>query len=91
MKLTFLGGAGTVTGSKYLVESGASRILFSGDLGRPDDPVMRPSARPGRVFVTHGEPVAAESLAQRIRRDLGLQANVPKDGATVAIGDNFAP
>ena len=27
MKLTFLGGAGTVTGSKYLVESGASRIL----------------------------------------------------------------
>jgi metallo-beta-lactamase family protein len=27
MKLTFLGGAGTVTGSKYLVESGAARLL----------------------------------------------------------------
>lgn len=27
MHLTFLGGAGTVTGSKYLVESGARRIL----------------------------------------------------------------
>ncbi len=27
MKLTFLGGAGTVTGSKYLIESGGKRIL----------------------------------------------------------------
>ncbi len=27
MKLTFLGGAGTVTGSKYLIESGSRRIL----------------------------------------------------------------
>ena len=27
MNLTFLGGAGTVTGSKYLVESGARRLL----------------------------------------------------------------
>lgn len=27
MKLTFLGAAGTVTGSKYLVETGASRLL----------------------------------------------------------------
>jgi metallo-beta-lactamase family protein len=28
MRLTFLGGAGTVTGSKYLVETGSKRILF---------------------------------------------------------------
>ena len=28
MKLTFLGGTGTVTGSKYLVESGSRRILI---------------------------------------------------------------
>ena len=27
MKLTFLGGAGTVTGSKYLIESGSQRLL----------------------------------------------------------------
>lgn len=27
MNLTFLGGTGTVTGSKYLVEAGRSRIL----------------------------------------------------------------
>ena len=27
MKLTFLGAAGTVTGSKYLIESGSRRIL----------------------------------------------------------------
>ena len=28
MKITFLGGAGTVTGSKYLLETGSSRILI---------------------------------------------------------------
>jgi len=27
MKLTFLGAAGTVTGSKYLIETGGLRIL----------------------------------------------------------------
>jgi metallo-beta-lactamase family protein len=32
---------------------------------------------PGRVFVTHGEPPAAEALAGRIRSELGLTVDVP--------------
>ncbi len=28
MKLSFLGGAGTVTGSKYLLEAGSTRVLI---------------------------------------------------------------
>ena len=28
MNLSFLGAAGTVTGSKYLVENGGNRVLF---------------------------------------------------------------
>jgi hypothetical protein len=28
LTLSFLGGAGTVTGSRYVVESGESRLLF---------------------------------------------------------------
>jgi len=42
MKLTFLGGAGTVTGSKYLLESGRSRVLIDcGPFKGPKDFVRR--------------------------------------------------
>jgi metallo-beta-lactamase family protein len=41
------------------------------------------AAPPARVFVTHGELAAAESLALRIRRELGLQVTVPADGSAV--------
>lgn len=34
---------------------------------------------PQRIFVTHGEPAAAESLRQKIAEDLGWQATVPAD------------
>jgi metallo-beta-lactamase family protein len=49
--LTFLGGAGTVTGSKFLVDGDRARVLLdcgpvtvatSGDLGRPGHPLLRP-------------------------------------------------
>ncbi len=107
MKLTFLGAAGTVTGSRYLIESGPRRvlvdcglfqgarvtpapgldpqflpaghllgaasarlestvgdILFSGDLGRPDDPLMYPPAPPPAtdwvvIESTYGDPLLA--------------------------------
>lgn len=39
--LTFLDAAGTVTGSRYLLEANAQRVTFSGDLGRSNDAVMQ--------------------------------------------------
>ncbi|MET5021359.1 MBL fold metallo-hydrolase RNA specificity domain-containing protein, partial [Burkholderia pseudomallei] len=39
---------------------------------------LRPLDRaPERVFVTHGEPLAADSLRQKLERELGWRAVVP--------------
>lgn len=40
---------------------------------------------PAQVFVTHGEPAAAETLALRIRGELGLPATVAVDGGAVEL------
>ncbi|MFI4868141.1 MAG: MBL fold metallo-hydrolase [Steroidobacterales bacterium] len=46
---------------------------------------LRGSASPPqRVFVTHGEPAAAEALRARIRRDYCPEVSVPEQGETVA-------
>ncbi len=37
-------------------------------------------AAPAQVFVTHGEPASAESLAARIERELGVTAHLPRLG-----------
>jgi metallo-beta-lactamase family protein len=42
--------------------------------------------RPKRVFVVHGDPDAASALAERARRELGLDAHVPAYRETVALG-----
>lgn len=43
------------------------------------------SARPPRrVFVTHGEPAAADALRQQVRRALGLEVTVPEQGEAFA-------
>jgi metallo-beta-lactamase family protein len=34
--------------------------------------------KPGRVFVTHGEPPATDAFAKRLREELNLTVNVPK-------------
>jgi metallo-beta-lactamase family protein len=41
---------------------------------------------PQRVFVTHGEPAAADALRQRIERELGWSASVPLLGRSVELG-----
>jgi metallo-beta-lactamase family protein len=41
---------------------------------------------PQRVFVTHGEPAAADALRQRIGRELGWSASVPLLGRSVELG-----
>ena len=74
--------AGHVLGAaSVLIESAAGRVLFSGDLGRPDDPLMRaPAAPPAADWVviesTYGDrshaPVDAEAeLATAINRAAG--------------------
>lgn len=40
---------------------------------------------PAAVYVVHGEPEAAQALAQRIRRELGWLAVVPNDGESVRV------
>jgi metallo-beta-lactamase family protein len=45
--------------------------------------VKSAESRPGRVFVTHGEPEAASALARRLRDELRLRVAVP------ALGDEF--
>src|SRR5262249_3347135 len=38
---------------------------------------------PRTVFVTHGEPVAADALRQRIERELGWNVHMPEHGERV--------
>lgn len=74
--------AGHLLGAaSVLLESGATRVLFSGDLGRSDDLVMRPPAAPPAadwvvIESTYGDrrhaPVDAEAeLAEAVNRAAG--------------------
>jgi metallo-beta-lactamase family protein len=49
------------------------------------DWVKQSGSRPRRVFVTHGEPAAADALRRRLRDALGLEAVVPEHGARYAL------
>ncbi len=44
------------------------------------------AAQPRQVFVTHGEPAAADALRRRLRDELGLRAVVPDHAASYALG-----
>ncbi|MGZ3711470.1 MAG: MBL fold metallo-hydrolase RNA specificity domain-containing protein, partial [Bdellovibrionota bacterium] len=41
---------------------------------------------PKKVFVTHGEPEAADALRHRIEEELGIPALVPEHGQEVELG-----
>lgn len=41
---------------------------------------------PRRVFVTHGEPAAADTLRQHLRRELNLDVTVPEQGEVFSSG-----
>ncbi len=82
------GRAGHILGSAtVLLELGGSRVLFSGDLGRPVHPLLRPRGRPpaARTVViesTYGDrahPPPDEShsvLADAVRRTIGRGGSV---------------
>lgn len=46
---------------------------------------MRTGSRPSMVYVTHGEPAAADALRLRIERELHWAARVPEHGEKVTI------
>ncbi|GAA2741161.1 MBL fold metallo-hydrolase [Terrabacter aerolatus] len=81
--LTFVPAGHILGSSSVLVELGGSSVLFSGDLGRPDHPVLLPRARPPAartvvVEATYGDRahpevdpehrVMAEAIRRTIRR-----------------------
>lgn len=90
--LRFLGAAGTVTGSKYLLESAGRKILVDCGLfqgykqlrSRDRSQVVggAPMA-PRMTYVTHGEPEASDALRLRIKHELGWAARVPGHLETV--------
>lgn len=41
---------------------------------------------PERIFVTHGEPAAADALRQHLRRELPAEVIIPEQGETVTLG-----
>ena len=67
--LTFLGAAGTVTGSKFLYEEESDELI--GWLAAAAEP-------PQAVYVVHGEPDARQALADRISNELGWLAVAPQ-------------
>jgi Zn-dependent metallo-hydrolase RNA specificity domain len=78
--LRFLGGTGTVTGSRFLLETGqragpsfsahADRDEFLAWLRTPANP-------PARVYLVHGEPDASAALAESISEQLGRRSWLP--------------
>jgi metallo-beta-lactamase family protein len=73
--------AGHILGSRFAaITRHGSRIVFSGDLGRPDHPLLAPPEKPGRadyvvVESTYGsrlhEEHATDELAEALTRTLG--------------------
>ncbi|MCV0403291.1 MAG: MBL fold metallo-hydrolase [Chloroflexi bacterium] len=42
--------------------------------------------KPKTVFIVHGDPDAAEAFAERVRKELGMEAVIPKHRQTVTLG-----
>lgn len=96
--IRFLGGAGTVTGSKFLLTSAMSTVLI--DCGLFQGRGFSVNAHqaelaawlatgpgpPRTCFVVHGEPSASAGLADAIHDRLGWRAIVPNDDELVPLG-----
>jgi metallo-beta-lactamase family protein len=86
-----VGGAGRVRihGQEFAVNAEVAQ-LESGSSHADADGILawmrQLSAPPRQVFVTHGEPVPADTLRARIEHELGWQASVPeyRDFVTLA-------
>lgn len=86
MGITIRGGAGTVTGSRYLVWAGGKAALV--DCGhfqglkqlrlRNREPFPAPPAPVDAVVLTHGEPVVSDALRRRIQDRFGWERRAPE-------------
>jgi len=105
LSITFHVAAGTVTGSRFLVEHQGRRVLAGSDMatgGRilhhlesvaPDHRRRLGTAghAPEAVSsIVHGEPSAADALRRRLRDDLGSNAAVAVDHQTVTVAPSAA-
>ena len=77
--LEFLGAAGTVTGSKHLVEHNGRRVLVDCGLyqGLKELRLRNWERLPVDV---HGDPGPAQALATRIEKELGWAVSIPGYG-----------
>lgn len=90
--LSFLGAAGTVSGSRYFVEYRQRRVLVDCGLFqgfkqlrlRNWNPFPVP---PKMTYVTNGEPGAADALRFRLDHELGLEARLPEHLERISIGN----
>src|SRR5271155_2162857 len=96
-KLTFLGAAGTVTGSKYLIEAAGKRLLvdcglFQGEKElrlRNWNPLPVPPSSVDWVLLTHAH-IDHTGYLPRLVRD-GFKGPIFANGATVELCDILLP
>jgi metallo-beta-lactamase family protein len=81
MKIQFLGGASTVTGSKFLISYHTKKILIDCGLFHGLKALRlknwAPRA-PKKVFITHGEKHASEHLRLKIKEKFGWECHIPE-------------
>lgn len=87
VSITFLGGADTATGSKYLVRRGGQSLLVDCGLFQGYKQLHLRNWNPlpvasNQIDVVHGEREASDALRSRIQHELGWHAMVPEHGST---------
>jgi metallo-beta-lactamase family protein len=91
-----VGGAGTVKIHGEHVPVRAGTAVIENMSAHMDQREMltwlkRFSTPPSRLFITHGEPVPADTLRQRVEEELGWECSVPEYGEEAVIGSRTRP
>jgi metallo-beta-lactamase family protein len=85
-----VGGADAVKIHGEWIPVRAEVVQLHGTSGHADRDQLvawlkRAGPAPRRVFVTHGEPAAADAMRQHLRREIASDVTVPEDGETEAL------
>jgi putative mRNA 3-end processing factor len=74
------------SGEKRKAKSKVKFFEFSSHCGKTELwEILKGLSSSAKVYVVHGEPQACDSLAARIREELGLEATAPKNGDSFEI------